>query len=108
MRLPYSAAAQYCFSFKIKAADSKSELEALGDVCLNLGYGNSYLLHGISLTNGYAAVVFGFKVVGYAERSSDFVLAAISLTDRACFIKLNGKFLCKLVVKLKRLFGELL
>ena len=84
------------------------EFESFVDVRLNLCHGNSYLLHGISVTNGYAAVVFGIEVVGNAEGSTDLVLAAISLTDRAGLVEVNGEFLSKLVVKLERLVGELL
>ena len=68
---------------------------------------HSYLLHRVTVTDGYAAVVFGIEVVGDAVRSADFVLAAITLADGACVIKVDHKVLCKLVVHFKRLLAEL-
>ena len=84
------------------------EFKLLADVGLNLCHRNSYLLHGISVTNGYAAVTLGVEVVGDAEGSTDLVLAAVSLTDRAGLVEVDGEFLSKLVVKLERLVGKLL
>ena len=91
-----------------KCDSSILELNFFSDVCLNLCKGNSYLLHGISVTNGYAAVVLGIKIVGNAEGCTDLVLTAVSLADRACLVKLNGELLSKIIVKFKSLLGKLL
>ena len=72
-------------------------------VCL---YAN--LLHGIAVTDCYAAVVFGIEIVCDAERRADFVLAAIALADRACLILINREVLCEIIVNLHSLIAELL
>ena len=84
------------------------EFDFFCNVIFNFRQGDTNLLHSISVTNGYATVIFGIKVVGDAEGSTDFVLTAISLTDRACLVKLDIELLRKLVVKLESFVGELL
>ena len=84
------------------------KLKLCRNVLLNLGDRKTNLLHRISVTNGNASVVLGIEVVGDAEGSTDLILTAISLTDRAGLIKLAGELLSKLVVKLESLLGELL
>ncbi len=78
------------------------------NISLKLAYGNSYLLHGISVTNGYATVGLGVKVVGNAKRSTDLVLTAVSLTDGACLVVVNVKILAEVVKYLLCALGKLL
>ena len=68
----------------------------------------AFLLHRISVTNGYATVCFGIEIVCYAERRSDLVLPAVSLADRTRFIKIGGEVFCKFVVNLNSLVAEFL
>ena len=72
-------------------------------VCL---YAN--LLHGIAVADGYTAVVFGIEIIRDAERSADFVLAAIALAYGACLIIINREVLCEIIVNLHSLIAELL
>ena len=58
-----------------------SEIDLGSDICVELIDGETYLLHGVSVTYRDLTVGFGVEVIGYAERSSDLVLAAISLAD---------------------------
>ena len=55
-----------------------SEIDLGSDICVELIDGETYLLHGVSVTYRDLTVGFGVEVIGYAERSSDLVLAAIS------------------------------
>ena len=84
------------------------ELDFISNICLHFRNGNTHLLHRISVTNGYAAVVLGVKVVGDAEGSTDLVLTAISLTDRAGLVKLAVELLRKLIEEIESLVRELL
>ena len=86
----------------------KSELKTLSDILLNLCDGKANLLHGVTVTHGYAAVGLGIEVIGDAEGSTDLVLTAVSLTDRAGLVKVAGKLACELIIKLKSTLGELL
>ena len=36
-----------------------------------------------TVTNGYAAILLGLEIDGYAVRRTDLVLTAVALTDRA-------------------------
>ena len=76
----------------------------IGNEILDL---DSFLFHRIAVTDGYAAVVCGFEVVGNAEGSADFVLAAVTLTDGAGFVVVNHEVLCEHIVDLPSLFAEL-
>ena len=78
------------------------------NVCLNLGHRNTNLLHSVSVTYGYAAIILGVEVISNAEGSTDLVLTAISLTDRAGLVEVAGECLCEIVVKLKSLLRKLL
>ena len=51
------------------------------DKCIKFIDRYSYLIHSISVTNCYTAVLNRIKVIGDTVRCSDFVLSAISLTD---------------------------
>ena len=90
------------------------ELNLLLNVFLELADGQTYLLHSIAVTNGYAVVcrsvlvANGLKVDGDAKRSTDFVLAAVTLTDRTGLVIVNHKVLGKLLVDLARLITKLL
>ena len=59
---------------------------------------HTYLLHGITVTDGHCAVRLRLKVIGYAERSSDLVLTTVSLTDITSVVKLTVILLAKLRV----------
>ena len=39
------------------------------------------LFHGVAVADGYGVVFQGLEVNGYAERRTDFVLTAVTLTD---------------------------
>ena len=71
----------------------KLKFHSLFDVGNEIVDLDSFLLHGISVADGHAAVVFGIKVVGDAERSTDLVLTAVTLTDRTCLVEVNGEVL---------------
>ena len=70
-------------------SSEKSELDLLCDISSNFLNLDALLLHRITVTNGYAAVLLGFKVHGNADRRTDLVLTAVALTDRACIVKIN-------------------
>ena len=57
------------------------EFDFLFDVCCEIFDLDSLLLHSIAVTNCYAAVFFAFEVICDAYRSSDFILATITLAD---------------------------
>ena len=90
------------------------ELNLLLNVFLELADGQTYLLHSVAVTNGYAVVcrsvlvTNSLKVDGDAKRSTDFVLAAVTLTDRTGLIVVNHKVLGKLLVDLACLVTKLL
>ena len=78
------------------------------NVRLKLGNRKSYLLHSISITDCYASVNLRLKVIGNAKRSTNLVLTSVSLTDRACFVKVNAEVFSKLAIYLVSLLGKLL
>ncbi len=92
----------------------KSEFDLLFNVSAKLGDRDTNLLHSIAVTDGNTVVAFlgivadGVEVNGYAERSADLVLTAISLTDRACIVVVNAEVLGKLLVDLGSFVGKLL
>lgn len=59
----------------------KSELNFFGKEVSNLIDRYSFLLHCITVTNSYAAIVFGIEIVGDAVRSSYLILAAVTFAD---------------------------
>ena len=67
-----------------------SEIDLGSDICVELIDGETYLLHGVSVTYRDLTVGFGVEVIGYAERSSDLVLAAISLADGAGVVEIDA------------------
>ncbi len=66
------------------------------------------LLHRITETNGYAAICLGFEIVCNAERRTDFILTAISLTDIASVVKFAVVLLAQLGIDLLCTLVELL
>ena len=73
----------------------RSERDGLLDVSLQLGDGQSHLLHGVAVANGYATVGLGIKVVGDAKGRTDLVLTAVALTDGAGLVELHVEVLGK-------------
>ena len=86
----------------------RSELKALLNVRNKLFDLNAFLLHCVTVTNCYTSVYLTVKVVSNAERCSDFVLSAITLTDGTCIIEINHETLCKSLVNLDCRIIELL
>ena len=85
-----------------------SKFNFLFDIGAEFGDGKSDLLHSITVTHGDASVFDGIKVVGDAEGSSHFVLAAISLTDGAGFVVINGEVLGQIGIDRACLLAEFL
>ena len=85
-----------------------SVFKLLFKVSNKLVHVNSFLSHGVSVTDRYAVVLERIKVKGDAEGSTDLVLSAVSLTDLTCLVVLNVELLCKLHVKVGSGFLELL
>ena len=44
--------------------------------------GDTLLLHRIAVANRNAAVIFAVKIIGQAERRTDFILTAVTLSNR--------------------------
>ena len=99
---------QKLFFKKVSAKYFILEIKLLFEVRLKLCDGEADLLHGITLTDSYAAVLNGVEVVCNAEGSTDLVLSAVTLTDRACLVEVNAEVLCKLCIYLFSALGELL
>ena len=90
------------------AALPKSEFEFLFDIFAEVCNLYALLLHGVSVTDCDATVIFRVKVICYAERRSDFVFSAVSLADRSRFIKVGREIFCELIVDFNSLIAELL
>ena len=58
-----------------------------------ISYLYTLLLHCISVSNCYTAVLNRVKIICDAERCTDLVLTAISLTDRTCLVIVNKEVL---------------
>ena len=85
-----------------------SESDVVLDVFLESVYRDSYLLHSVAVANCYAVVLNRVEVIGDTKRCTDLVLAAVSLTDRACLVEVNVEVLSEIVEHLACLFGKLL
>ena len=84
------------------------EIQLFCKVCVQISDRNPLLLHGITETNGYAAICLGIEIVGNAERRTDFILTAISLTDIASVIEFAVVLLAQLGIDLLCTLVELL
>ena len=90
------------------------KLDFLLDILLELADGQTHLLHGVAIANGYAVVCGrvlvsnGLKIDGDAKRCANLVLTAITLTDRAGLVIIDHKVLGKLIVNLACLVTQLL
>jgi len=88
--------------------------DLFGNVSLELGDRDSYLLHSVAVADGYAAITLflcvanGIKVNGDAKRCADLVLTAVSLTDRTGLVIVEHKLLGEICIDLACLVGELL
>ena len=89
-------------------SSEKSELDLLCDISSNFLNPDALLLHRITVTNGYAAILLGLEIDGYAVRRTDLVLTAVALTDRACIVKINRELLSQLLPDRHSLVGQLL
>ena len=85
----------------------RSECNLLLDILSQSRDRNANLLHCIAVTHGHAAVLDGIKVVGDAERSTDLILTAIALADRAGIVVIDHEVLGKLGIDLACTLGEL-
>ena len=89
-------------------SSEKSELDLLCDISSNFLNLDALLLHSVTVTNGYAAILLGLEIDGYAVRRTDLVLTAVALTDRACIVKINRELLSQLLPDRHSLVGQLL
>ena len=87
----------------------ESEFKLLVEVSNEVFDLNAFLLHCVTVTNCYAAVLFEcIEVISDAERSTDLVLTAVTLTDLTCFVVFNVELLGKHRVNFHCRFFELL
>ena len=70
-----------------------SERNSVLDVLLYICDRHSFLLHRVTFTDCYAAVLNTVEVVCDAEGSTDLVLSSVSLTDSACIVIVNAEVL---------------
>ena len=77
-------------------------------ICFEIFDFHSLLLHRIAVTYCHCAVFFGIEIIGYAERCTNLVLTAVSLTDVASVVKLAIVIFAQLCVDLLRAFVQLL
>ena len=82
--------------FKTSIFKYASEHKLLRKVSIQILNLDSLLLHRITVADGYRSVVLGIEIVGHAERCSDLVLTAVSLSDVSAVIKLAVIFLGQL------------
>jgi hypothetical protein len=93
--------------------DNFLECALFGNVSLQLGNGDANLLHGIAVTDGDTVIggsvliAHGLEVHSDAQRCADFVLTAVTLTDRTGIVKINIKVFGKLGVNFARFVREL-
>ena len=80
-------------------SSEKSELDLLCDISSNFLNLDALLLHSVTVTNGYAAILLGLEIDGYTVRRTDLVLTAVALTDRACIVKINRELLSQLAAR---------
>ena len=86
----------------------KLECEFLRKVSIQLVNLHTNLLHGVTVTDGHCAICLRLKVIGHAERRTNLILAAISLTDVTSVVKLTVILLAKLREDLLRALVQLL
>ena len=65
----------------LELSENVAEVNLLADDSVEILDLNALLLHAVAMTDSYAAVVKRLVVDSNAERSTDCVLTAISLTD---------------------------
>ena len=68
-----------------------SERNSVLDVLLYICDRHSFLLHRVTLTDCYAAVLNAVEVVCDAEGSTDLVLSSVSLAESACIVIFNAE-----------------
>ena len=100
----------FCRRLKLRIANEKYylKLDFFSQIVLDLIQRNPYLLHGITVADGNALIVFGIKIICNAERRTYLILAAIALADGARVVEINHEALGELIVKLARLLAKLL
>ena len=59
---------------------------------------DSFLLHGITITDSYRTIVFGLEIVGNTESGTDLILSTVTISDDSTDIKLTVISLSELCV----------
>ena len=84
------------------------EFELFDDVVGQILHWDSFLFHGVAITNSYTAIFLGLEVVGDAEWGTDLILTAVTFANGTSFIIVNHEVLGQLSVQSACFFRKFL